>query len=363
MGTINKQRLSTGDNRNFSSGFPMFPANTTIDSPRTPLAIGVGSGPRSSRNLLDTRVPLAWFAFNISISQQAIAGAFFGFQMGYDVEGVTRNNGTASLTFSNEFAQGGIGFGLGITWAFNVRIDESILEFTFQDGITGTWRTLLNFTTSVTVDVIEIALLVLSRLLNVPALSKLTELSSIAGTGAIWGLFATNATQGLSSGSTLGIRPRLNLSANILEKIPKVAEFIKGAKKVGVKISLGPTFIIAFPVTINIVRLTTEDGSYNVTGASSGTFNFSGGPVGSLGPTVNSLAIVHSHSMGLEWGIELRASFSFLKLLSISGAIRVPLNFGGDLGRTNFNVGPFFTALTSAQNSAMQEELPEVVWG
>ena len=363
MGKINKRRLSTGENRNFNSGFPMFPAGTTINSPRTPLPIGAGYGPRRTMDLLNINCPLAWFRFVITISQQSIAGAFFGFQVGYDVEGETRNNGTASLTFSDEFMQGGLGAGLGITWTFNFRIDESILEFTFRDGFTGTWRNLLNFTISSTVDVLELAITLLSNALNFPPLALLNQISGVAGTGAIWGLFATNTTQGLSAGSTLGIRPRASFSVNILEKIPKIGAAIKEAKKIGVKLSLGPTFVIFFPVTLSIVRLTTEDGNYAVAGSSGGTFNFTGGPVGTLSPTVSNFTITHSHSMGLEWGVELRASFSVLKLLSISGAIRVPLNFGGDLGRTNLNIGPFFTALSSAQNTAQREELPEVVWG
>lgn len=363
MGRINSRRLTTGDNRNFNSGFPMFPRNTTINNPRTPTRIGAGYGPRNSMNLLDVNCPLAWFRFVISISQQAVAGAFFGFQVGYNVEGETRNNGTASLNFSNEFMQGGLGVGLGITWTFNFRIDESILGFTFRDGITRTWRSLLNFSISSTVDALELAVKLLASVLNVPPLAALTEISSVAGSGAIWGLFATNTSSGLTSGSTLSIRPRANFSANILEKIPKIGPAIKEAKKIGVKLSVGPTFVIFFPVTLSIVRLTTEDGNYNVTGTSGRTFNFSGGRVGTLAPTVSSFSITHSHSMGLEWGVELRASFSILKLLSISGAIRVPLNFGADLGRTELNVGPFFTALSSAQNTAVHEELPEVVWG
>lgn len=362
MGRISRRRLTTGDSRNFNSGFPMFPANTTIDSPRTPVPIGVGYGPRSTLTLLSTDAPLAWFRFHMSISQQAIAGAFFGFQMGYNVEGETRDNGTASLTFSNEFAQGGIGFGLGITWNFTVRLDESLFGFNFRDGITRTWRTLLTFSTSVIFDAIELTLLVLSKVLSFEPLSKLSEIRTVAGSGAIWGLFATNTSQGLSSGSTLGLRPRLNFSANILEKIPKLAEFIKTAKKTGLAIKAGPTLLIAFPVTIRIVRLVTEDGTYDVTGSSSGRFNFASGPVRRLGPTVSSVGIVHSHSMGLEWGVELRASLSFMKVLSISGALRVPLNFGGDQGRANFSIGPFFTALNNGSTTA-REELPEVIWG
>lgn len=363
MGTINRQLLTTGENRNFNSGFPMFPKNTSIGNARTPVPIGVGVAPRSSRNLLDTDAPLAWFRFHISISQQAIAGAFFGFQMGYHIEGTTRNDGTASLRFSDEWAQGGLGFGFGISWNFTVRLDERILDFSLRNGISASWRNFLTFSTTITIDGIEIALLILSKVLDFPPLTKLTEISSVAGNGAVWGLFATNATQGLSSGSTLGLRPRLNFSANILEKIPKLAEFIKGAKKVGVKISAGPTVSIFFPVTIRIVRLVTEDGTYDVAGSASGRFNFTGGPVGTLGPTVSSVAVVHSHSMGLEWGVELRASFSFLKLLSISGSIRVPLRFNDEeLGQVNFNVGPFFTALTNAPQTA-REEVPEVIWG
>ena len=359
MGTINNRRLTTGTN--FRSGFPLFPSKTTINSPAEPVPIGIGGTSTGGGNLFSANGPVAWLRFSGTLSVRTIAGAFFGFQMGYNVRGETRNNGTASLNFSNEFASGGIGFGCGATVSVTVRVEESVLNFSFRNGWTTSWRNLFSITVSSTIDLIEVLFLLLSKLTQQKALEKLTEVREIAGSGAIWGLFSANTSRGLSSGSTLSFRPSLNFSVNILEFIPKVGAAIKKAKKAGLKIKAGPTLVVSFPVTISIVRLTTEDGNYNVSGSSNGTFNFNGGPVGTLGPTVSSVEITHSHTISLSYGLELRASLTFLKILKLSGVLVVPLVLE-EVTNLQASLGPYFTALSDS-NTVSSAELPEVVWG
>lgn len=361
MGTISNRRLTTGTN--FRSGFPLFPSKTSIGAPAGPVPIGIGGIRSSGGTLFSVNTPLAWFRLGGSFSMTSVAGAFFGFQMGYNVQGQTRNNGTASLTFSNEFAHGGIGFGVGTTISVTARLEESVLNFSLRNGFTTSWRNLISLTGSITIDLIEILLLLLSKLTQQAALEKLSTARDIAGSGAIWGLFSSNSSRGLTSGSTLSFRPSLNFTVNILEAIPKVGPVVKKAKKAGVKIKAGPTLVISFPVTISIVRLTTEDGNYNVTGTSSGTFNFSGGRVGTLAPTVSSVQITHSHTIGLSFGLEFRASFSLLKLFKISGVIVIPLVIQ-ELTNLQASLGPYFTTLSDSNTVASEvPELPEVVWG
>lgn len=358
MGTISNRRLTTGTN--FRSGFPLLAPDTRIGSPSQPVPIGLGGTSTGGGNLFSTNAPLAWFRFSGSFSMRTIAGAFYGFQMGYNVEGATHDGGTATLRFSNEFAQGGIGFGCGATVSVTVRLEEGVLSFSLRNGITTSWRNLISLTGSITIDLIEILILLISKLTSQPALEKLTEVREVAGSGAIWGLFSANTSRGLTSGSSLSFRPSINASVNILELIPKVGPVVKKAKKAGIKLKAGPTLVISFPVTIRIVRLTTEDGNYNVSGSSSGTFNFNGGPVGTLAaPTVNSVQITHSHTIGLSFGLEIRASLTFLKLLKLSGVLVIP--FFQELTNVKGTLGPFFTALSDSNTVA--SELPEVVWG
>jgi len=373
MGKINRTLLTTGTNRSFDSGFPLLPKNTSLEAPRDPVSIGAGYAPRQSDTFLDTSIPLAWFRLIISSSQQRISGFFAGFLLGYTVEGETRNDGTASLQFSSEFMQGGVGVGLGITFNFLIRLDESVTDFSFRDGFTRAWKNLLTFSASATFDILELAVNFLGAVLNIGQLQALSEVKQIASNGAIWGLYATNATPGLSRGSTLELRPRANLSANILELIPKFGAFIKAMSKVGAKFSVGPTLVILFPISLSIVRLTTEDGDYRVNGTSATPgsttgqrlFNFTGGPRGTLGPTVSSVRITHSHTIGIELSSEIRASFSFLKIVTISAAVRIPV-YLDVIGTQIGTLGPYHTRLSgtpSVSQSTPHIELPEVVWG
>lgn len=368
MGIINNQRLTTGDNRNFNSGFPIFPRNTSVTAPRKPESIGAGYGPRRSQTLFDSSIPLALFRVNLNANMQSVAGAFFGFQMGYNVEGETRNDGSAFLRFSSEFMQGGIGVGCGVTFNFTARIDEAVINFNFQDGFTSSWRNLFTFSASAIFDALELAVNFLGSVLNLGQLQALSEIKQVASNGAIWGLFASNATPGLTRGSTLDIRPRANFNVNILEFIPKLGPIIKKAGKKGVKFSVGPTVVILFPLVLRIARLVTEDGVYTPNGtspsptprdANARIFNFSG-PTGTFARTVNSVEIIHSHTVSFELSLEIRASFSFLKIISLSAALRIPLNLEGANPAT---AGPFHTALSNSENLAQQIELPEVVWG
>jgi len=362
MGIINNRRFDTGTS--FHRGFPLLPADTSLGIPQQLTSIGVGQLTRLSRPLFSIESQLGWLRLSGSFTYMSVTGLFFGYQMGYDVEGQTFPSGLANLRFSNEYAQGGFGFGIGATLSFSFRLDESFLEFSFRDGITSSWRALLTQTLSATFDLIQLAIIGLAKLTQTPALQELTELRAIAGSGAVWGLFANNTSRGFTSGSHLEFRPRLNLSVNILEKIPKVREAIKAMKKAGFALKAGPTLVISFPVRIRIARLTTEDGAYNPVGTSGGAFLFQGPPAPNT--PVSSVQITHSHTISIAWGLEIRASFTLFKVLSQSAVIRIPLNLGANITDLEAALGPYFTAFTEDDVVASAPEMPEmpqVIWG
>ncbi len=361
MGQINNTRLATSTPLNLLTGFPIFPVGTSLNNPRFPIQIGLGQPSGTTSNTIFNRtISLGFFRLTGTTTASVIAGAFFGFNLGYNVQGQTRNNGTASLTVSSDSAQGGLGFGVGIGVSLTLRVEENILEFSFRNGFTNSWRNFFTTSASVNIDLIDISLRVMRLLgVNVP-LERLQAVRDTVGSGDIWGLFSSNSSQFASRGN-MTLSPRVSVSANILPRIPVFGKVISGLKKIGGKVKAGPAINIIFPITIQIVRLTTEDGNYAFSTRSGGTFNFNGGPVGTLGPTVSSVQVTHSHTVGIEFGLELKASVSLWSVFSISGGVRVPLNLGVNVTRPDIRLGPFFTALRNDSQTAL--ELPEVVWG
>lgn len=356
MGTINNTRLATSTPLGLNTGFPFFPPNTSLTNPIFPVGIGLGSLPGSnSWTLFNRTLSVGLFRFTGSLTGSVIAGAFFGFNLGYDVTGQTRTDGTATLTVSNDSAQGGIGFGIGLGISISLRVQQNSVRFTFRDGFTTSWQNLLNTSVSLNADLLDLALRAMRAFgVNVP-LERISSIRSTVGSGVIWGLFSSGSRQFATQGS-LTFTPTASLSANILPRIPAVGPVISGLKKIGGKIKAGPALNIGFPTTIRIVRLTTESGSYNFSTRSGANFNFNGGPRGAMAPTVSSVQVTHSHTMGFEFGLELKGSVSLWSIFSVSGGIRLPVQI-----RAPLSLGPFFTALRSTPATAM--EMPEVVWG
>jgi hypothetical protein len=372
MGTINSTSLATSSPLNLTRGFGFFPANTTIDNPSPPTIIGIGAAPSLSHTLLDQQLPLGIFRFRISVSTQMIAGAFFGYNLGYRVSGFTTSAGTAFLEFSNDSSQGGAGFGFGFTLSFSFRVDRGNVRFSFARGFETTWVRVLNTSASATIDLIAITLRILRASgINVP-LEQISAAGSLGASGAIWGLFSSVSSEFASRGS-LTLRPQIQVSGNILSLIPQLRAPLKALKKAGGKFTVGPQLNIIFPVTIEIVRLTTEDGDYDFDRFNVPTFRFTGGPAGPTTNPIQNVSIVHSHSIGLLFTLEIKASFSMWGIFSASASIPIDLTSVlpvPALGVSNL-LGPFFTTLNNQQNLARKDsekrvlaaELPEVVWG
>lgn len=80
-------------------------------------------------SLFHTTIPLVFWRFRGSATGSVISGAFFGFNLGYTVQGETRNNGTATLNFSNDSARGGMAFGIGCSFTVSLALEQTRLSF------------------------------------------------------------------------------------------------------------------------------------------------------------------------------------------------------------------------------------------
>lgn len=357
MGTINSTSLATSTPRTLTTGFPIFPSGTSLNNPAFPRTIGIGQTPTRTFSLFQTSIPLVFWRFRGSATGTVISGAFFGFNLGYTVSGVTRDNGTATLNFSSDSARGGMAFGIGCSFTLSLALEQTRLTFSWRSGFRTTWQSVFNTSVTVALDLIDITLRILRASgLNVP-IDQIAEVRGTIGSGAIWGLLDSASGQ-LTSRNSLNLRPRISVSGNLLSLVPGFASFLAGLKKAGAKLHVGPVLNFIFPITISIVRLTTEDGNYEATNQQ-GVFNFSGGPVRTLPATVRDVQITHSHTVGLTFGLEFKASFSAWSIFSVSATI--PFNLSDTLGfPTAF--GTYFTALSSTRQVGAAE-LPEVVWG
>ncbi len=370
MGIINSTTLATSSPRNLIEGFLLFPLGTTIDNPATTTLIGLNATPSFNRDLLRRDVPLALWRLRSSITGGLTIGAFWGFNLQYTVAGETRADGTASLAFTSDAAAGGVGFGFGFTIGINLRLEQSRVTFTWASGFRTTWERVFNISPSVTVDLIDITLRIMAANGARIPLERIQNVRSTLGGGtAIWGLYASASSQFATRG-TLTLRPTFSVSVNLLKLIAQLRAPLKALKKAGGKAEVGPVFNVVFPITISIVRLTTEDGNYAILSNRTATFTFSGGPrIPANAPPVRDVTITHSHSMGLEFTVDFKVSLSVWYIFNFS--LTVPINLGAffplpPLG-INRVLGPFFTKLSAtapARDVAdVSSMLPEVVWG
>ncbi len=360
MGRINDTSLATSTPLNLTTGFPIFPSGTSLANPTFPRTIGIGQTPSTSFTLFDRRIPLVFWRLRGSATGSMITGAFFGFNLGYRVSGETRDNGTALLNVSSDSARGGLAFGLGCSFSLSLSLEQGRISFSWRSGFRTSWQALFNASVSFTLDLIELSVRILRASgVNVP-LDLITGIRGTIGSGAVWGLFDSASSQ-LGSQGSLTLRPRVSISGNLLSLVPGVASFLAGLKKAGAKLHVGPVLNINFPITLTIVRLTTEDGNYEVTNHQTGAFQFNRGPrISPTAPPVRQVTVTHSHTVGLLFTLDFKASFSAWSIFSISATI--PINLMSLQPPEARLAGPFFTALSNTRTSAAAE-LPEVVWG
>ncbi len=364
MGEIRRTGLATSTPRNLTIGFPFAARSATdIDTPLSPVVIGIGATPSLSQPLFNVNIPLLLWRVRGTLSAQLVLGAFVGFNLGYQVQGGTFSFGEAEVLLTDVGAQGGCGFGAGFTLSFGLVLEESRIRFTWASGFRTTWERVFSITPSATIDLIRILLDVVSAAgVRVP-LETIDEGRQMAGSGAIWGLFDSVSIPVLGRGS-IELRPRLSLSANILSLITPMQAPLKALKNAGGKLFVGPQLNIVFPLTIDLVRLTTEDGSYDIDPDNTRQiFVFKGGPSIPIdAPDVQSLTMTHAHRLGVLFTLEFRASFSMWSIFSLSASIPINLTalFPFELGARGL-IGPFYTALSNQPVAAA--ELPEVIWG
>lgn len=367
MGTFESRRLATSTPRNLLTGFPVFLPETTIDRPLDPRSIGAGSGERRNVRVFNTTIPLVAWRFRSTLDLGFLTAAFYGYNLEYSVSGETRNNGTGTLQARLDEAAGGVGFGVNLQVTLPLRLERNAgFRFSFQNGITTLWEDVFNETLSFNIDLINAMIVVANAIagLQLP-LDIVRSMQTVGSNGAFWALFAESRAQLAANAGQIQLRPTLNFSPNILEVIPEARAVLRKLRTVGAVLTMGPTFNIVYPITIQIVRLTTEDGDYTVNGEEFvGTLRLEGGPRRTLGPSVQRVAVTHSHFIGLEFTLAIRFHFTFLGLVTLSQSTPIPLNFGAPQPplRANNILGPFFTRLTN-QGGVAQAELPEVVWG
>lgn len=367
MGTFESRKLATSSPRNLLTGFPVFIPGSTIDTPLAPRSIGTGSGERRQIRVFDTTIPLVAWRFRSRLDLGFLTAAFYGFNLEYSISGETRNNGTGNLRARLDEAAGGVGFGVNLEVTLPLRLERNAgLRFNFRDGITTIWEDVFNQTVRFNIDLINIMIVVANAISGLQLPLDLVRAGQTVGSnGAMWGLFAEAKAQFAANRGRIELRPTLNFSPNILDVIPEARAVLRKLRMVGAVLTMGPTFNIVYPITIQIVRLTTEDGNYTVNGEETvGTLRLEGGPRRTLPPTVSDVAVTHSHHIGLEFTLAIRFHFTFLGLVTLSQSTPIPLNFGAPqppLRAANI-LGPFFTRLSN-DGSVATVDLPEVVWG
>jgi hypothetical protein len=365
MGFIRNVQLATSQPVNLATGFPFFPlspSQNTIDNPLRPQRIGIDGSAAIPRVILNVNIPVLLYRLRTQVTARFVAAAFFGYNLQYTVNGSTSSAGFGDLRFTDDSASGGLGVGMGFEIDIALAVDQAAINFTWRSGFQRTWSEIFSRTGRANIDLIRIALgLLQSSGFNIP-LDAIDEVRDASGSRTIWGLFDTASNQ-LGQTGELVIRPRVSIHGNVLTAIPQLSGFLKALKNVGAKVTAGPQLNLTFPVTISIVRLTTEDGDYDFSGFSSNT-----GVFGFRGPTIQfefvdlqEVTVTHSHSVGIALTFELKAK---LKLWSIfSESISVPIDISPVLPfPLSLNLsGPTFAALSN--QTVASAELPEVVWG
>jgi hypothetical protein len=365
MGEINNITLATSQPRDLNTGFPFFPlqpAQNTIDNPLRPQRIGVDGSEAIPREILRVDLPLLLYRLRTRVSSRFVATAFFGYNLQYTASGSTISTGEADVRFHNDAAAGGFGVGLGFELDIALAVDQAAINFTWRSGFRTTWDEIFNRTGRATIDLIAIALGLLQRAGFTIPLEAIQEVRDASGARAIWGLFDSVSDQMRTTGQ-LVLRPRVSIHGNLLTSIPQLSGFLKALKNVGAKVTAGPQLNLLFPVTIQVVRLSTEDGDYEFVEFNErlGVHFFADGPIISAdAPDVQQLTVTHTHSVGIALTFELKAK---LKLWSIfSESISVPIDLSPVLPfplSANLS-GPTFAALS---NQPIAAEFPEIVWG
>ncbi len=371
MGIINTRKMATSQPRNFSRGLPLLPIPNSQFRPAGVQTIGRGTPTLQnlSRCLVNTTIPLVFWRFHARVDVDVFAGSFFGFNLEYDVSGVTNNDGSGFIGLFNDRAAGGLGFGVSFEVSGQVRIEERTGGRLSGNLLTGfrweaVWATTLNRTFGFNVDPVNLALNILRRATGgVLPIEIVQGARRVGSAGAIWGYFDEIQDQ-LSNRGEMSLRPRINFSPNILTIIPEVAAVLQKFRKIGLRLSLGPTLNVVYPIDFEVANLETEDGRYNIVARGRPTITLGGGPVRNLAPTVSSVRIIMGHTMSFRFELGLFVTFSFLGMASIDEQAVFEIGFGQSRNFFNRLLGPFFTALDNSNVVAASEvEMPEVVWG
>jgi len=265
--------LATSQPRNLSTGFEFFPPNTTIDNPAAPTSIGYdGSESDFGDDLLNLRIPILLFRLRTRVNARFIAAAFIGYNLQYTVSGGlnTARNSQGVLRVRDDASEGGAGVGLG--WDLNMifGVDTGTIRFTWRSGFRTTWQEAFSFNARASIDILSVAVDLLRNAgFNFPFFSALLDVGRfIATDGVFWGL-RDRASNQMARLGYLELKPKVALHGDLLKAAgklePVLGKVLKGLKNIGIKAYAGPVLNIYFPVRMEIVRLSTEYGSYEIT--------------------------------------------------------------------------------------------------
>lgn len=364
MAEISETQLATSEPLDVTVGFPIFPLNNSLDNPSTTEAVGLGDGTVDSHTLFSTSFSLVLWSFSGSLTYIQQCGAFFGFALSYTVEGETKEDGTATLTISDDDTAGGAGFGCGISGEFNIALQSYHVQWVsdgWDSGFQGSWENLLNFEISIEADLIKLLLQFLKAAGFQVPLQELNDTKFALGFATVYGALADSANQ-FSSQGNLTLTPTVYISSDLAEAIPALEGVSKAIRKIGGELSFGPALGISFPITMVPARLITDNTTYEYESFQDGVFQFKTDQPSS-DDTIDQVTVVTSHTVSVEFTLRIQGGIELWTIVDISSGITVDLTESLNLG-----LGPYYEALSNSNGGDVAETmsyqpLPEIVWG
>ncbi len=370
--------LATSQPRNFETGFAFFPTNTSLQNPALPQFIGWdGSEPDFGEDLLNLRIPILLWRLRTRVNARFLAAAFIGYNLQYTVSGGLNTGGQSAgvLRVRDDASEGGAGVALGWDIRMIFGIDTGTIGFTWRSGFRTTWQEAFSFNVDASIDLLSVAVDLLRNAgFNFPFFSALLDVGRFIATDrTFWGL-RDRASNQMARLGYLELKPKVALHGDLLKAAGKISTKIgavlKGLKAVGIKAAAGPVLNIYFPVRMEIVRLSTEYGTYDITanpvpGQPEGTYFLA--PVGRTqvppgSPPVQDVSVIHQHRIDIKVGLAIKLKIKFWSIFSQEVSIPIDLTEFIPAIRGSLFTGPYFNQL-SAKGGNTAAELPEVIWG
>lgn len=360
---INGVRLST-ERPGQRFGFPLIGATSTSEQPLQPRVIGTGTpSPQRTGRVLAQGAVVGNHRITIDFAIEYFAALFNGYTISYFVTGDVNRDGTGLVGLSGDRTEGGIGFGLNITFDLALQIESHPV---FQSDRNRTWNEIFNQRVRPNIDLFPLLLTLppVQALLLIPPEVLQVFSTSSGGSGTVYGLFDRVTNRHLPDGQ-IQLRPGFSVKVNLASFVPGLSKVLKVLKVIGTSFEMGPNFSLRFPLTIRLVRLTTPDGTYNVGGVPNafGRFPLTDGPrLNSVPRSITDISTVHTSNVTVspEFGVYIYVAILKVTMFSRSRSFELfPFLQNGSIIRN-------FISLSTATTVAQAPEptgLPKVVWG